>query len=110
MDAGVPVARLLHSPGQFAADDRGTFGQGLQFSEGQGARDVLHAAIGGRDQPLGRQVPQCCTDAGGDGLRRFRFGVAHIDDSKDHGLVAETVEGREIEIGLGSLDRDLLDP
>ena len=55
-------------------------------------------------------MPEYCTDAGGDGHRRFRFGVAHIDDAKDHGFVAKAVEGREIEIGLGSLDRDLLDP
>jgi len=50
-------------------------------------------------------VRECRADAGGDGLRRLRRGVAHAD----HGLVAEAVEGGEIEIGLGDLDRDLLD-
>ena len=49
------------------------------------------------------------TDAAGDGLRRLRLGVAHIDDAEDHGLVAEAVEGRQIEVGLGGFDRDLLD-
>lgn len=31
-------------------------------------------------------------------------GVAHADDSEGHGLVAETVESRAIEIGLCRLD------
>src|SRR5438552_15671378 len=55
------------------------------------------------------QVRKCRTDASGDGLRRFRLGIAHAGDAEDHGLVAEAVEGREIEVGLGSFDRDLLD-
>jgi hypothetical protein len=53
----------------------------------------------GRDQSLRRQMREYRTDAGGDGLRRLRLGVAQTDDAKDHGLVAEAVEGREIEIG-----------
>src|SRR5215813_2680351 len=44
---------------QFPPDDGGTFGQCLEFGEGEVARDVFHAAIGGRDQPLGRQVLEC---------------------------------------------------
>ena len=34
--------------------------------------------------------------------------VAHADDAKDDGLVAEAVERGEIEVGLRRLDRDLL--
>lgn len=34
------------------------------------------------------------------GLERFRLAVAHIDDAEDHGLVAESVEGLKIEVGL----------
>ena len=72
-------------------------------------RDVFHAAIRGRDQPLRRQVYQCGADAGGEGLGRLGLPVAHADDGEDHGLVAEAVEVREIEIGAGGFDRDLLD-
>jgi len=55
-------------------------------------------------------VPERSTDAGGNGLRRLALGVAHADHAEDHSLVAEVVEGREIEIRLGRLDRDLIDP
>jgi hypothetical protein len=48
-------------------------------------------------------------DAGGNGFRRLGLGVAHADDAEDHGLVAEAVKGRQIELGLGGFDRDLLD-
>src|SRR5271166_4784930 len=61
------------------------------------------------DLPLRRKMRECGADAGGDGFRGLRLGVAHADDAEDHGLVAEAVEGGEIEIGLGGLDRDLLD-
>jgi pimeloyl-ACP methyl ester carboxylesterase len=65
---------------------------------------------GGGEQPLRRQVREGRADAGGDGLRCLRLRVAHADDAEDHGLVAEAVDGGEIEIGLGGFDRDLLDP
>src|SRR5215469_6610909 len=102
-----PHDRKLAS-GQLAADDRGTFGKRLELGKGGPPRDVFHAAIGGGDQPFRRQVLECRTDTGGDGLGRFRLGVAHADHAKDHGLVAEPVEGLEIEIGLSGFDRDLL--
>ena len=93
------------------ADDRGTFGERLQFGEGEIARDVFHAAIRRRDQPLRRQILEGRTNAGGDGLRWLGLGVIHSDDAaKDHGLVIEAGEGGQIEIGLGGFDRDLLDP
>jgi hypothetical protein len=67
-------------------------------------------AVWGRDQPLGRQMLEGRADAGGDGLGCLGLGVAaHADRAKDHGLVAEPVEGREIEVGLGGFDRDLID-
>ena len=88
---------------EFAADDCGTFGERLELGEGKIARDVFHAPIRRRDQPLERHA-----DAGGDGLRRLRFGVAHADHAKDHGLVAEPVGGPEGEFGLGGFVRDLL--
>src|SRR5271167_4826132 len=104
-----PGKKDRSAAGQLAADDRGTCGERLQFGEGGLARDVFHAAVGGGDQPLRWQVGEGGTDAGRDGLCRLRLGVAHADDAEDHGLVAEAVEGGEIEIGLGGLDRDLLD-
>jgi len=57
----------------------------------------------------GGMCASAARNAGGDGFRRLRLRVAHADDAKDHGLVAEAVESREIEIGLGGFDRDLLD-
>ena len=42
-------------------------------------------------------------------VRRLRLGLAHADHAKDHGFVAEAVEGRKIEIGLGGFDRNLVD-
>jgi hypothetical protein len=48
--------------------------------------------------------------AGGDHFRSFRLWVAHADHAKDHDLVAEGVEGCEIETGLGGFDRNLIDP
>ena len=91
-------------------DDRSSLGERLQFGEGEIARDAFHAAIRGQDQPLGREVLERCADAGGDHLRGLRLGVAHANDTKDHGLVAEPVERREVGIGLGGFDRDLLYP
>ena len=60
-------------------------------------------------EALGREVVERRADASGDGLRRFRFGVAHADDAENHPLVAEAVEGCQIEVGLGRFDRDLVD-
>src|SRR6516162_11871636 len=77
--------------GQLPPHDRRTLGECLELGEGEIARDVFHAAIGGRDQPFRRQVLERRTDAGGDGLGRLRLGVAHADDAKDHSLVAEPV-------------------
>jgi hypothetical protein len=62
-----------------------------------------------RDQPLGWRMLECRTDAGGDGVRRLRLGVAHANDAEDYGLVAEAGEGCEIEMGLGRFDRDLVE-
>ena len=76
----------------------GTLPERLELGEGCFARDVFHAAIGGRDQPLGRQVREGGTDAGGHCLGRLRVGFAHADDAEDHGLAAEAIEGREVEI------------
>ena len=38
---------------QLAAHDRGTLGERLELGEGEIARDVFHAAIGGRDRRSG---------------------------------------------------------
>ena len=62
------------TPGQLTADDRGTLGQRLEFGEGEITRDVFHAAIGGRDQPLRWQVLERRADTGGDDLWCFRLG------------------------------------
>jgi hypothetical protein len=85
------------SAAQLAADDRGALDERFEGGEGEVARDVFHAAVGGRDQPLRRQVGEGGTDAGGDGLGRLRLGVA--DDAEDHGLAAEAFEGCKIEVG-----------
>src|ERR1700758_2571392 len=90
--------------GQFAAYDRRAFRERLQFGEGGVARDVFHTAVGGGDQPLGRDVLERTADAGCNGFRRLRLRVAHADDAENDGLVAEPVEGREIEVRLRCLD------
>ena len=43
----------------------------LELAEGDLARQIFHAAIGRRDQPLGRQVLQPAPDARGHRLRRL---------------------------------------
>jgi len=105
--AGLPPNREGRDAGrrsvrQLAAD--AAFGERLQFGKGGGARDVLHAAVGGREQPFRRQVGEGTADAGRDDLHGLRLGIAHADEAEDHGLVAEPVEGREVEVGLGGLD------
>ena len=50
------------------------------------------------------RAPRGC---GRDGFGGLGLRIAHADDAKDDGLVAEPVEGGEIEVGLGRLDRDL---
>jgi len=100
---------MVLTPGQLPPDDRSALGQCLELGESHSARDVFHAAIGRGNQPLRRQVLERGTDAGGDHFRSFRLGVAHADHSEYHGLVAEAGESRQVEIGLGGLDRDLLD-
>ena len=58
-DSGGTCANPELTPKQLVADDRGPLGQCLELGKGELARDVFHAAIGGRDQPLGRQkAPQ----------------------------------------------------
>jgi hypothetical protein len=91
------------------AGDRGAVGERLELGQSEIARDVISCRNRGGDQPLGRQVREGDADADGDGFRRLGLGVAHADDAKDHGLVAEAVKGRQIEIGLSGFDRDLLD-
>ena len=104
----LPVDRRAQLACQLSADDRGAIGERFELGKGGFARDIFHAAIGGRDQPLGRQVLESGADAAGDSLGCLRRGVTHAYDAKDHGLVAEPVESGEIEVGLGGFERDLL--
>jgi hypothetical protein len=41
-------------------------------------------------------------------FRALRLRVPHADNAENDGLVAKTVEGPEVEVGLRRLDRDLL--
>ncbi len=58
---GQPMTAALSR--KFAPHDRGAVNQCTQLSEGAFARHVLHAAVGGRDQPLRGDMPQPGTDA-----------------------------------------------
>src|SRR5438552_3634342 len=56
---------------QLLAHDRGAGAERLQLAEGGVAGEVFHAAIGGRDEPVGGDVGEGGADAGGDRRRRL---------------------------------------
>ncbi len=93
-------ARLPH--------DRRRPRRGLQLAEGGGAREVLHAAVGGGEELVGRQVLQAGTDAVGDLLRRLDLGIVEVDHAQHHLLGREVLQHAEVELGLRRFDRDLL--
>src|SRR5215211_2438812 len=76
----------------------------LDLGEGDVAREVFHAAIGGDDDPLGRHMRQRTADTRRHRLRRLDGEIAKIDHAEDDSL-AQTLELRAVELGLRGLDR-----
>ena len=54
-------------------------------------------------------MPQRCANAIRDHVRRLHRRVAQVQDAEDDGLAWQSLERRQIEVGLRGLDRDLLD-
>ena len=84
---------------QFAADDVGAFDQRHAFVIGDAAGQALaaEAAIGGDDQPLGRDVFERLPDQASDVLGRLDDGVGMADDADADLLVGlELAEQRQV--------------
>src|SRR6266852_9230556 len=86
---------------------RGPRAQRGELAERRLAGEVLHPAIGRRDEPRGRHVLQGAADT-----LRHLFGrldglVAQVDDAEHDRLASEIGKDAEVELGLGGLDRDL---
>ena len=84
---------------QFAAHDVGAFDQRDAFVIGDAARQALaaKAAIGGDDQPLGRDVFERLADQPGDMLGRLDDRIAVVDDA-DADLLVGLVLGEERQV------------
>ena len=70
------------TPARLSPHHRGALRQGLQLAEGAVARQVLHAAIGRRHQPLRRQHGKAGADALGHLLRRSPPPGAEVDHAE----------------------------
>src|SRR5262245_10480888 len=93
--------------GELAPDHRRTRDEGAQLAEGGLAREVLHAAVGRRDEALGGDVREPGADAPGDLRRVLHRGIPETDDAQDDRLRREVPEDAEVERRLGRLERDL---
>ena len=82
--------------------------QRLELAEGDLARQVLHAAIGRRDQVRGRHVGKARADALRDRLGALHVEVAEVEHAEQDRLAGKLPQHAEIELRLRGLDRDLL--
>src|SRR5262245_31253696 len=92
------------------ADQAGARGQGLHLGERDVAGQVLHPAVRGRDDVLGRHVRQGAADAVGDDLGGLDGVVAEVDDAEDDLLAGQLGEHGAVEVRLAGLDGDGIAP
>jgi hypothetical protein len=85
---------------EVAAHEVGPFDQRDAFVIGDAAAETLaaEAAIGGDDEPLGRDVFECLANKAGDMFGRLDDGVAVVDDT-DADLLVGLVFGKERQAG-----------
>ena len=95
-------------PRQFAPDDGGTLDQGAELAERTLAREVFHAAIGRRDDALGRHVLEPAADMGRHDLRRLDLRTPEIEHAEQDRLARQVAQYGEVEFRLRGLDRDLM--
>jgi tetratricopeptide (TPR) repeat protein len=79
-----------------------------QLPEGGLARQVLHAAVRGEHQPVGRHVPQRPAHPAGHRLRRLHRRVAQVQHAQDDGLAVQLGQHRAVKARLRGLDRHLV--
>src|SRR5882672_1815139 len=93
---------------ELRAYDRGAGRERRELAERDGARQVLHAAIGRRDQALGRQHLERRADPRGHLLRRLDVAVVQVEHADQHCFRRQRLQDGEVETRLRGFDRDLL--
>src|SRR5262249_22246665 len=77
-----PAPRRLRSP----LDSTRALGEGAQAKARAGPVEIFHAAVGRRDEALGRNVTERRTQAGRDDVGRLGLRSAKVEDAEDDGL------------------------
>src|SRR4026207_2560213 len=83
----------------------GTGDHRLELTEGQLARQGLHPAVGGDDEPLPRPDRARRVDPCGDDFSRLDLARAEVDDAEDDRLVRYVAQHLRVETGLRRLER-----
>src|SRR5262245_4604344 len=102
------VTRRATPSRNLPAHDRGAVGQRLELAEGDVARKIFHAAVGRRDELVGRHVFEALANVRGDLFRRLDREIAEVENAEHDLLALEVPQHAEVELGLRGFDRDLL--
>src|SRR5205085_10206227 len=85
----------------------GTGGHRFELTERELARQVLHAAVGGGDEPLRRDDLERTAYAVGDLLRGLGLSRTKVEDAEHDRLVRQCTQHLRIEIRLRRLEREV---
>src|SRR4051812_13847082 len=88
----------------------GTGDHRFELTEGQLARQVLHAAVGGDDEPLARHDGERVADSFCDDLARLGLARAEVEHAEDDRLVRHLAEHLEVETRLRRLEGEVRCP
>src|SRR3954447_21834730 len=93
----VHAARVGAERLELGAEDGGGAGHRSHLALGAGAGEVLHPAVGGDRDLVGRRVVERPAYSVGDQLGRLDLVVREVDDAEDDRLLAEVLQDAEVE-------------